>query len=111
MAARGILIRVAAAAFLLAALCYFTPPEPGFRLCGFRWLTGRPCPFCGLTHALFALAKGRWHEAILFNSLSPLALAMILALPWNCRVRGRLWTAGLAAFAIYGVWRVVLPAI
>ena len=25
--------------------------------------------------------------------------------------RGRLWTAGLAAFAVYGVCRVILPAI
>jgi len=111
MAARGILIRAAAAALVLAALFYFTPPEPGFRLCGFHWLTGRPCPLCGLTHALFALAKGRWREAMRFNGLSPLAFAMLFALPWSGRVRGRLWTAGLAAFAVYGVCRVVFPAI
>jgi hypothetical protein len=111
MTARGILIRAAGAALVLAGLWYFTPPEPGFRLCGFRWLTGRPCPFCGLTHALFALAKGHWGEAIRFNGLSPLAFAMLFALPWNCRLRGRLWTAGLAAFAVYGVCRAVLPAI
>jgi hypothetical protein len=111
MTARAILIRVAAAAFVLAALCCFTPPEPGFRLCGFRWLTGRPCPFCGLTRALFALAKGQWRDAIRFNGLSPLAFAMLFALPWNGRVRDRLWTAGLAAFAVYGVCRVALPAL
>jgi hypothetical protein len=111
MAARGILIRAAGAALLLAVLWHFTPPEPGFRLCGFRWLTGRPCPFCGLTHALFALAKGHWGDAIRFNGLSPLAFAMLLALPWNCRLRGHLWTAGLAAFAVYGICRAVLPAI
>ncbi|MGA2770129.1 MAG: DUF2752 domain-containing protein [Bryobacteraceae bacterium] len=107
MAARGILIRAAAAGLLLAGLCYFAPPDPGFRLCGFRWLTGRPCPFCGVTHALFALAKGHWGEAVRFNGLSPLALAMLFALPWNGRIRGHLWTAGLAAFAVYGVCRVV----
>jgi hypothetical protein len=39
--------------------------------------------------------------------LSPLAFAMLFALPWNGRVRGHLWTAGLAAFAVYGVCRVV----
>jgi hypothetical protein len=111
MRARGILIRAAAAALLLAALWRFTPPEAGFRLCGFRWLTGRPCPFCGLTHALFALAKGHWREAIRFNGLSPLALAMLCALPWNGRVRGCLWTAGLVAFVVYGICRVVLPTI
>ncbi len=111
MAARGIFIRAAGAALVLAGLWCFTPPELGFRLCGFRWLTGRPCPFCGLTHALFALAKGHWREAIRFNGLSPLAFAMLIALPWNGRVRGRLWTAGLAAFAVYGVCRAVLPAL
>jgi len=79
MSARGILIRAAGAALLLAGLWCFTPPEPGFRLCGFRWLTGRPCPFCGLTHAVFALAKGHWREAIRFNALSPLAFAMLFA--------------------------------
>ena len=107
MAARGILIRAAVVALVLATLCYFAPREPGFQLCGFRWLTGRPCPFCGLTHALFALAKGHWREAIRFNGLSPLAFAMLFMLPWKCRVRGPLWTAGLAAFAVYGVCRVV----
>jgi hypothetical protein len=60
---------------------------------------------------VFALAKGHWREAIRFNALSPLAFAMLFALPWNGRVRGRLWTAGLAAFAVYGVCRAVLPAI
>jgi hypothetical protein len=110
MAVRGILIRAGAMAFLLAVLWCFTPPDLGLQLCGFRWLTGRPCPLCGLTHALFALAKGHWREAIRFNGLSPLAFAMLFALPWNGRVRDRLWTAGLAAFALYGVCRVVLPA-
>ncbi|MGA2267548.1 MAG: DUF2752 domain-containing protein [Bryobacteraceae bacterium] len=103
--------RAAAAAILLAVLWCFSPPEAGFPLCGFRWLTGRPCPLCGLTHALFALAKGHWREAIRFNGLSPLAFAMLFALFWNGPVRARLWTAGLAAFALYGVCRVVLPAI
>jgi hypothetical protein len=40
----------------LALLWVYTPPD--LPLCGFRWLTGRLCPFCGLTHAVFALAKG-----------------------------------------------------
>jgi hypothetical protein len=61
---------------------------------------------CGLTRAVFELAKGHWRTAAGFNALSPLAVAMLLALFWNIPGRSRLWTAGLAAFAVYGVWRV-----
>ena len=51
--------RAAAALVLLAlSLVFPLPAEPTFRLCGFHWLTGRDCPFCGLTRALFAFAKG-----------------------------------------------------
>src|ERR1019366_1577995 len=100
-------IRAAAAALLLAALCYFTPPDPGFRLCGFRWLTGRPCPFCGLTHAMFALTKGRWAEALHWHALSPLAVVMLAALLWNPPRLARLWMPCAALFGAYGVWRIV----
>lgn len=103
--------RAAAALCLLGVLWYFSPAaEPPFRVCGFHWLTGRECPFCGLTHALFALAKGHWSEALHFNALSPLGFAMLFSLFWKCPARGRLWTAGLAAFAAYGIWRVLIPS-
>lgn len=95
---------------LFAALCYFSvPASPVLRLCGFHWLTGRPCPLCGVTRALFALAKGHWAEAVHFNALSPLAFVMLFALFWNGRVRARIWTGGVGAFAVYGVWRLFLP--
>lgn len=62
---------------------------------------------CGLTRALFAMAKGRWAEALRFNALAPLAAAMLLSLLWRRPWVGRFWTAGIASFAIYGVWRLV----
>jgi len=100
--------RAAPALILLAVLWYFAPAaEPPFRICGFYWLTGRPCPLCGLTRALFALAKGHWADAIGFNALSPLAFAMIFALFWNGRLRAWLWQGGVAAFAVYGLWRLL----
>lgn len=103
--------RAGAASALFAVLWFFSvPSEPAVRLCGFHWLTGRPCPLCGLTRALFALAKGHWAEAAHFNALAPLALAMLFALFWNGRMRAWLWKGGLAAFAVYGLWRVLLPA-
>ena len=104
-------LRAAAAMLLFAGLWYFSvPDEPAVRLCGFHWLTGRACPLCGLTRALFALAKGHLGEAVRFNALSPLGFAMVFALFWGGRVRGWLWTGGMAAFGVYGVWRLFVPA-
>jgi len=101
--------RAAAALSVFAVLWYFTPPaEPGIRLCGFHWLTGRDCPLCGLTRAVFALAKGHWSQAIHFNALSPLGFTMLFALILNVPWLARLWTFGIGAFAVYGICRVVL---
>lgn len=105
-------LKFAACGSVLIALWFFTVPNsPIIQLCGFHWLTGRPCPFCGLTRALFALGKGQWAGALRFNVLSPLAFAMLLSLFWSGPIRNRLWTAGLAAFAVYGLARVFFPAL
>lgn len=101
--------RVAIALSVFAVLLMFTPPvDPSVRLCGFHWLTGRDCPFCGLTRALFALAKGHWSQAIAFNALSPLGFTMLFALILNAPWLTRLWTFGIAAFSVYGICRVAL---
>ena len=101
--------RLAAALVLFATLWCFTPAaEPSFRLCAFHWLTGRDCPLCGLTRAMFALAKGHWSQAIHFNALSPLSFVMLFALVFDVPWPARLWTFGIAAFAVYGVFRLVL---
>jgi hypothetical protein len=100
--------RIGGAAGLLAAMVWVTvPAKPALQLCGFHWLTGLPCPLCGLTRALFALAKGQWAAALHFNALSPLGFAMLFSLFWSGPVRSRLWTVGIAAFAVYGVVRIV----
>jgi Protein of unknown function (DUF2752) len=108
----GALLRVTAGGSLLVFLWCFTPPaQPAFQLCGFHWLTGLPCPLCGLTRAMFAMAKGRWREAIHFHALSPLAFAMLAGLLWSDGpLRGRFWTFGIAAFAVYGGCRILLSA-
>ncbi len=82
--------------------------EPHLRLCGFYWLTGHPCPLCGLTRAMFALAKGHFAEAIHFNALAPLAFAMVFSLFGNGKVIARIWPVGIAAFGVYGVCRVFI---
>jgi hypothetical protein len=87
-----------------AVLFFYTPPE--LPVCGFRWLTERPCPLCGLTHAVFALAKGRAGEAIRLHPLSPLAILMLAGTFWNARRMARLWGPCLACFGVYGLWRI-----
>jgi hypothetical protein len=99
-------VRYGGIAALLAILWWCTPPL-GIQLCAFHWLTGMECPLCGLTRGLCALAKGHLAEALRLNALTPLGLAMLVALFWRGRWTARLWSAGVAAFAIYGVWRVV----
>jgi hypothetical protein len=76
-------------------------------LCLFRWWTGLDCPLCGLTRAMLALAQGDWRAAVRFNALSPAAAVMAATMCWNHPWRGRIWTAGIAAFGVYGVWRVI----
>ena len=70
-----------------------------------------PLPVVRPHRGLFELAKGHWRAALHFNLLSPLAFAMVFALLWAGPTRARLWTAGLAAFAAYGVCRVFLPSV
>ena len=79
-------------------------------LCGFRWLTGRPCPLCGLTHGLAALAMGRWSDAVSCNALTPLAAALLLGAPLLSlapAVERRAWQLATAAFAVFGLSRLV----
>jgi hypothetical protein len=91
-------------ALFALGLVLFTPPD--LPLCAFRWITGRPCPFCGLTHAVFALAKGRLAEALRWNPLSPLAVLMIAGTFWNARRMARFWTPCIAIFGAYGLFRL-----
>ena len=99
--------RAAFSAALLVVLGSVSlPAHPSFRVCGFHWLTGLDCPLCGLTHGVFALAKGHWAEAVHWNALSPLGFAMLFSLFWDHPLRARLWTAGIVAFGAYGLWRI-----
>jgi Protein of unknown function (DUF2752) len=54
------------------------PAEPKYLLCGFHWLTGKLCPFCGLTRSLSFLARGEWQIAIGFHPLGPLVFGLFL---------------------------------
>ena len=58
-----------------------SPSDDYFTICGFKNMTGLPCPGCGLTHSFCALAKGNVAVAFAFNALGPL-LFLALALIW-----------------------------
>ena len=95
----------------LAFLALARLEPPAIHLCAFHWLTGRPCPLCGLTRAMFEMAKGHWRAALAYHALAPLAAVMLLAVLWEVPGRARLWNAGLAALAVYGVCRIVFPSL
>ena len=51
----------------------------GLTVCFFRTLTGKPCPFCGLTHAFVCAMHGQWAMAFRYHPLWWLAALIILA--------------------------------
>ena len=93
------------------------PEQPAFELCGFHWITGRPCPLCGMTRALGHLAKGDWNRAIELHALSPVVFAFLVSIlavfavrsivgrPRDFAIPGTAWTAAAAVFGMYGVSR------
>ena len=52
-----------------------------FTICGFKNLTGLPCPGCGLTHSFCAMGKGDVLAAFGYNLLGP-PLFLVFALLW-----------------------------
>jgi hypothetical protein len=65
-----------------AVLAWWTPPASDtWTLCAFRRVTGHPCPTCGMTRSLAALAKGDWRASLALHPLG-LAFALQLALVW-----------------------------
>jgi hypothetical protein len=52
---------LAGVALLASILLPLDPPD--VTTCGFLWLTGYPCPFCGMTRAFTAMGHGQWGMA------------------------------------------------
>ena len=79
-------LTLACLSLVFLASVVFKPRASGpsgdyFTVCGFKNLTGLPCPACGLTHSFCALGKGNLTDAFAFNALGPL-LFLALALTW-----------------------------
>jgi hypothetical protein len=76
--ARGRLIAISA---LVAFLGLLGPRrlEAGPSLCLFRHLLGHPCPACGMTRAMAALARGQLRSAGRYNRLIyPAAFTLLI---------------------------------
>lgn len=75
--------------------------------CGFHFLTGLPCLFCGGTRAVRAVGHGQWEMAAYLN---PLAFpAVLLALIGFCLLTleaasGRPFVRWEAAFLVFRRW-------
>jgi hypothetical protein len=60
--------------------------------CTFKWVTGLPCPSCGMTSSFSLLVHGDLWNSLLANAVGTLlALFLMAVIPWNlaCAVRGR----------------------
>ena len=77
---------VAALTCVLLASVFYSPSRADangqyFTLCGFKALTGLPCPGCGLTHSFCAVGKGDVREGFAFNAVGP-PLFLVSILVW-----------------------------
>ena len=114
---------------VMVASVVWNPAPPAasgdyFTVCGFKNLTGLPCPGCGLTHSFCSLAKSEIADAFAFNALGPptfllLILLWLRAIAVLCNrlspvavfdraiERFRVVKRMALAFGVYGVIRIV----
>lgn len=50
------------------------------RLCPFFYITGLPCPFCGMTRGIASILRLELTDALLYHLLSPLTFACMLVI-------------------------------
>lgn len=72
------------AVFVLSVLLNPSDAAPNgqyFTICGFKNLTGLPCPGCGLTHSFCEIVRGHFATALDFHLLGP-PLFLLAVLFW-----------------------------
>ena len=95
---------------------------PDVVVCPFRWLTGKLCPLCGMTHAFSAIGHGELIRSFTYNPLAPLFWVLFVLtsvypsafarrwLPNFAHVR-RCGIALLCLIATLGLYRLTSPDI
>ena len=98
-----------ASAALLGGLRLYDPDSPRhIVVCGFHWLSGLPCPLCGMTRALSLLLRGEWQRALEMHALSPLVLLALLYTAAAIRpLPGWLWTTFGVLLLAFGAARIL----
>lgn len=115
-AVRAALVLIAAGLTVVFALAWWLKPDPrglgthqqlGLPPCSFHWVTGLPCPSCGMTTSFSHLMHGDVRESLKANPVGTLLAGLCLAaIPW-CVLSGllgrRLLIGDFDMFAAYGV--------
>jgi len=58
--------------------------ELGLPPCTFKYVTGQPCPSCGMTHSFVFLMHGEFVESLRWNAVGTVLAVFCLALiPWS----------------------------
>lgn len=89
-----------------------THQQLGLPPCGFQWLTGFPCPGCGLTTSFAYGVRGSWVQAALANPIGlALFFAVCLSIPIGVLSAVRAWSFGevIDRFAL-DRWALVFAA-
>lgn len=69
---------------------FIEPSElPG--VCVFKFLTGIPCMFCGLTHAFHEISVGHFDKAIEYHPLAFLAFGVVVFFFLFTLLKGIFW--------------------
>ena len=120
----ALLVFAALTAVFAVSILYRPPDGDYFTICGFKNLTGLPCPGCGLTHSFCALGKGEVWRALSYNLLGP-PVFLFSILVWvrsSCVLLGwgkhalacdrlasrvKFLNAFMIAFMLFGVLRIL----
>ena len=84
--------------------------------CVFLWLTGIPCPGCGMTRAWIAVLRGQLTAAFAYHPLFWTAPILYGCLLTDGHLFGRKWADRvllgllLAALGVLGAGRILVPA-
>jgi hypothetical protein len=92
--ARAIECGVLAAGLIAGFVTNPDRPLP-FDVCAFKYLTGIPCPTCGLTRAVCHALHGHWAESVNLHPAGMLVLAVWIGwLAWSAAEAARGLTVG-----------------